>query len=112
MAVLATVVVMFAGVVARLVDVKANGPPNAPTVVFCNVNVGGFGAFVNVHTMRANVTRLATGTVMTLPDSVPKLAGFPDVAELVSVQVPLATLKLLLAASVSVTGVAMLVTEI
>ena len=49
--------------------------------------------------------------VMTLPAIEPKLAGFPDVPALVSVQVPPVRLKLLLAASVSVTGLLMLVTD-
>ena len=56
--------------------------------------------------------RLAAGTVITLPASVPKFAGLPVVPELVSVQVPVDKLKLVLAASVRVTGLRMLVTEI
>lgn len=56
--------------------------------------------------------RLAAGMVMTLPAIEPKLAGLPDVPELVSVQVPVVRLKFVLAASVSVTGLEMLVTEI
>ena len=56
--------------------------------------------------------RLVAGTVITLPLSVPKLAGLPDVAALVSVHVPADRLKFVLAASVRVTGLEMLVTEI
>ena len=93
-----------------LVAVNVNGPPNPPDVVFCKANVGGFGALVKVHTIRAKVLRFTTGTVITLPASVPKLAGFPEVAALVSVQTQLLILKLLLAASVKVTGLRMLVT--
>lgn len=107
----AAVVEIFAIVVARFAAVNVNGPPNAPTVVFCNVRVGGFGTLVKVQTILANVFRFTTGTVMTLPDKVPKLAGFPEVAALVSVQTPADKLKLLFAASVKVTGVLMLVTE-
>lgn len=110
--VLAATVVMLPGVEAKFVTVNVNGPPKEPAVVFCNANVGGFGALLNVQTIFANGFRLTTGTVMTLPASVPKLAGLPVVPELVSVQLPLDNVKLLLAASVRVTGLAMLVTEI
>lgn len=65
-----------------------------------------------MQTIFANGLRLAAGTVMTLPEIVPKLAGFPDVPELVSVQVPVVRLKFVLAASVSVTGLEILVTDI
>ena len=64
-----------------------------------------------MQTILAKVLRLTTGMVMTLPAIEPKLAGFPDVPALVSVQVPPVRLKLLLAASVSVTGLLMLVTD-
>lgn len=109
---MAATVVMLPGVEAKFVTVNVNGPPKEPAVVFCNANVGGFGALLNVQTIFANGFRLTTGTVMTLPASVPKLAGLPVVPELVSVQLPLDNVKLLLAASVRVTGLAMLVTEI
>jgi hypothetical protein len=111
-AVAAAVVVMLAGGAARFVAVNVKGPPKAPTVVFCNASVGGLGAFVNVQTILAKGTRFAVGMVMTLPAKLPKLAGLPEVAELVSVQVPLDKLKFVLAASVSVTGEVMLVTEV
>lgn len=110
-AVFAAVVVMAAGVDARFVTVNVKGPPTAPAVVFCNVKVGGLGALVNVHTIRAKGLRLVVGTVITLPANVPKAAGFPDVAALVSVHMAAERSKLLLAASVSVTGVVMLVTD-
>lgn len=55
---------------------------------------------------------MTAGIVMTLPAIEPKLAGLPDVPALVSVHVPVVRLKLLLAASVRVTGLRMLVTEI
>ena len=63
-----------------------------------------------MHTILAKVLKLAAGMVMTLPAIEPKLAGFPEVPALVSVHVPLDRLKLLLAASVRVTGLRMLVT--
>ena len=111
-AVLAATVLMLPGVDAKFVDVNVNGPPKEPDVVFCSANVGFFGALVKVQTIFANGFRLAAGTVMTLPASVPKLAGLPVVPEFVSVQLPLDSVKLLLAASVSVTGLRMVVTEI
>ncbi len=49
---------------------------------------------------------------MTLPVNEPTDAGLPDEAKLVSVQDALLKLKLVLAPSVSVTGLVMLVTEI
>lgn len=110
-AVLATVVVILAGADARFVTVNVKGPPNAPEVIFCKANVAGLGVLVKVHRIFAKGFRLVAGTVITLPASVPKLAGFPVVMALVSVQVPVDTLKLLLAASVNVTGLRMLVTE-
>lgn len=110
-AVLGATVVILPGVDAKFVDVNVNGPPKEPDVVFCNANVGFFGALVNVQIIFANGFRLAASTVMTLPASVPKLAGLPVVPEFVSVQLPLDKLKLVLAASVSVTGLRMVVTE-
>ena len=64
-----------------------------------------------MQTIFAKGFRLAAGTVITLPAIEPKLAGLPDVPELVSVHVPVDRLKLVLAASVSVTGLRILVTE-
>ena len=107
---LAAVVEILEMAEARFVAVKVNGPPNPPDVIFCKANVGGFGVLVKVHTIRAKVLKFTTGTVITLPASVPKLAGFPEVAALVSMQTPLLRLKLLFAASVNVTGLRMLVT--
>lgn len=110
MAVAAAPVVMFAGFAARLVAVNVNGPPKEPVVIFCNVRVAGLGALVKVQTIFAKSFKFVAGTVMTLPAKVPKLAGFPVVPELVSVQAPVDRLKLVLAASVNVTGLALLVT--
>jgi hypothetical protein len=110
-AVLADVVVMAGGVEARFVAMNENGPPKAPAVVFCKVNVAGFGALVKVQMILAKGFKFVAGMVMTLPAKVPKLAGFSVVAEFVSVHVPLDRLKLLLAASVSVTGFVTLVIE-
>jgi hypothetical protein len=111
-AVLAAVVVMLPMADAKFVAVKVNGPPNAPVVIFCSDNVGGFGAFVKVQTILAKGFRLTVGTVITEPARLPKLAGLPEVAALVSVHVPLDRLKLLFAASVNVTAVLISVTEI
>ena len=72
--------------------------------------VGVLAAFVNVQIILANGFRLTAGIVTTLPAKLPKLAGLPVVPEFVSVQVALVMLKLLLAASVSVTGFAVVVT--
>lgn len=105
-------VVILPGFEAMLVAVKVNGPPKEPVVIFCNASVGGLGALVKVQTILAKSFRLMAGTVMVLPASVPKLAGLPVVPELVSVQMPLDRLKLVLAASVNVTGLATLVTVI
>ena len=57
--------------------------------------------------------RLTTGMVSTLPDRVPNApAGLPEAPELVSRQEALESVKLLLAASVTVTCVTVLVTTI
>ena len=109
--VLAATVVMLAGVEAKFVTVNVNGPPNEPAVVFCKANVGGFGTLSNVQMILANGFKFTAGTVMMLPARLPKLAGLPVVPEFVSVQLPLDNVKLVLAASVSVTGLPMLVTE-
>lgn len=104
----AATVEMFAGLDARFVDVNVNGPPNEPVVVFCKENVAGLGALVNVQTIFAKVFRLTIGTVMVLPARLPKLAGLPLVPAFVSVQPKPDTVKLVLAASVKVTGEALL----
>ena len=111
-AVPAATVVILPGFEAMLVAVKVNGPPKEPVVIFCSASVGGLGALVKVQTILAKSFRLTAGTVMVLPASVPKLAGLPVVPELVSVQMPLDRLKLVLAVSVNVTGLATLVTVI
>ncbi len=107
----AATVVIFAGFEARFVAVNVNGPPKDPVVIFCSVRVAGLGALVKVQTIFAKSFKLVAGIVMTLPAKVPKVPdGLPDVPELVSVQVPVDRLKLVLAASVKVTGLALLVT--
>jgi len=111
-AVPAEMVVILPGFEARLVAVKVNGPPKEPDVIFCSASVGGLGALEKVQTILAKSFKFVAGTVMVLPASVPKLVGLPVVPELVSVQVPVDRLKLVLAASVSVTGLATLVTVI
>jgi hypothetical protein len=50
--------------------------------------------------------------VIMLPAIEPKLAGLPDVPALLSVHVPVDKLKFAFAASVRVTGLRILVTEI
>ncbi len=44
--VLGAVVEILAGVEAKFVTVKINGPPKEPAVVFCKAKVGGLGALV------------------------------------------------------------------
>ena len=106
----AAAVVIFVGLDARLIAVNVNGPPNEPVVIFCKANVAGLGALVKVHTIFEKSFRFTAGTVMVLPAKIPKLAGLPVVPELVSVQVPLDKIKFTLAASVIVTGLALLET--
>ena len=48
-AVLAAVVVIEAGLDARLVDAKVKGPPMAPEVIFCNITVAGLGVLVKTQ---------------------------------------------------------------
>lgn len=99
---------MGAGVEARFVDVNVNGPPAEPNVVFCNATVAATAvltALVNVQVIFAAATTLAAGIVRTLPASVPKLAGFPDIAALASVQVAAVAVKLAAGVSVIVTVV-------
>jgi hypothetical protein len=72
-------VVTLGGFEARFVAVNVNGPPNDPVVIFCKVNVAGFGVLVNVQTIFAKSLRLTAGTVIVLPAKLPKLAGLPDV---------------------------------
>lgn len=109
-AVAAAVVLIFAGFETRFVAVNVNGPPNELDVIFCNVSVAGFGVFVKVQMIFEKSFKLIAGTVITLPAKVPKLAGFPVVPELVSVHVPADITKFAFAASVNVTGLALLET--
>jgi hypothetical protein len=109
-AVATAAVVTLGGFEARFVAVNTKGPPNEPVVIFCNVNVAGFGVLVKVQTIFAKSFKLMAGTVMVLPARLPKLAGLPDVPALVSVHVPLLKLKFVFAPSVNVTGFALFVT--
>lgn len=104
----AAVVVMLGNTPAKFVAVNVNGPPKDPAVIFCKASVGGFGALVKVQTIFENSFRFTAGTVMVLPANAPKLAGLPVVPAFVSVQAPLDKVKLVLAASVKVTGLALL----
>ena len=106
-------VVIPAGAEERFVAVKVNGPPNEPVVIFWIATVGSFAALVKVQVNLAKVFRFATGIVSTLPAREPKaVAGLPEVAELVSRHDADESVKLVLAASVSVTFVTVLVTTI
>lgn len=101
---------MFVKTPDKFVALNVNGPPKAPDVIFCNDSVAGLGVLVKVHIIFEKSFKLMAGTVMMFPARVPKLAGLPVVPELVSVQVPLDKVKLVLAASVKVTGLTLLVT--
>ena len=106
MAVLA--VVIDAGFDARFVAVYANGPPAAPKVIFWTATVATvavFTALVIVQVIFAAASTLAAGMVNTLPASEPKLAGFPVIAELASLQVAAVAVKLAAGVSVIVTAV-------
>ena len=101
-------VVMFGGFDARLVEVNENGPPIAPRVCFCNDTVATLAvatAFVRVQFILAAASTFAAGMVSTLPESDPKLAGFPVTAEFESVQVADVAVKLAAGVSVIVTAV-------
>ena len=101
---------MLAGLDAKFVAMNVNGPPNEPVVIFCRVNVAGLGVLVKVHMIFAKSFKLTAGTVITLPANEPKLAGFPLVPAFVSVHVPVERVKFAFAASVKVTGLALLET--
>ena len=111
-AVAAAVVVIGAGLEAKLLAVKVKGPPKDPAVIFCRVSVAGLGVLVKVQMIFAFCFKFSAATVMTFPDKLPKLAGLPDTAAFVSVHEPVVKLKLALAASVNVTGLATLVTVV
>jgi hypothetical protein len=101
-------VVIAAGFDARFVAVKVNGPPAEPSVVLRTATVAAFAVFtlfVMTHVIFAPARTLAAGMVTTLPASVPKLAGFPVMAEFASVQVTDVGVKLVAGASVMVTAV-------
>lgn len=61
----AAVVVIAAGLVTRFVEVKLNGPPTAPTVIFCNTTVAGFGVLVNMHATASPYAEEPKFTVVT-----------------------------------------------
>ena len=75
MAVAAATVVILAGLEARLVAVKVNGPPNEPVVIFCNARVAGLGVLVKVQTIFEKSFRLTAGMVMVLPATTPPLSA-------------------------------------
>jgi hypothetical protein len=111
----AAAVVIAAGAEARFVDVKVNGPPADPKVVFCTATVAAaavFTEFVMVQVILAAATTLMAGMVTTLPASVPKLAGLPVMAEFASVQLAALAEKLAAGVSVIVTAVLKAVTLI
>lgn len=60
---------------------------------------------VRVQVICAAATMLAAGIVITLPAKVPKLAGFPVIAALASVQVTADAVKFVAGVSVMVTAV-------
>ena len=100
--------VIAAGVEDKLVALKVNGPPAAPSVVFCSATVAVLAVLtvlVKMQLICAAAKTLAAGMVSTLPASVPKLAGFPVTAELASVQVAAVAEKLAAGVSVTVTAV-------
>ena len=104
----AVMVVMAAGVDARLVDVNVNGPPAEPSVIFWTATVAATAVLtvlVSVQEIFAAATTLAAGMVITLPTRVPKLAGLPVTAELVSVHVAALAVKFVAGVSVIVTAV-------
>lgn len=99
---------MAAGVDLRLVTTNENGPPAAPSVVFCTATVAAAAvltAFVNVQVIWAPATTFAAGMVSTLAANVPKLAGLPLTAALASVQLAAVAVKFVAGVSVIVTAV-------
>ena len=86
-AVPAAVVVIEAGTVAKLLAAKVNGPPKPPVVIFCTATVAAIAALVKVQVIFAAGKTLAAGMVRACPLNVPKLAGFPVIEALASVQV-------------------------
>ena len=111
----AVAVVIAAGAEARFVEVNVNGPPADPRVVFCTATVAAVAVLtvlVMVQVIFAAASTLAAGIVNTLPTSVPKLAGFPVMAALASVQVAAVAVKFVAGVSVMVTAVLNAVTLI
>ena len=105
---LTVAVVIAAGADAKLVALKVNAPPAAPVVVFWMATVAVpavLTVLVKVQLICAAANTLAAGMVSTLPASVPKLAGFPVMAELASVQLAADAEKFVAGVSVIVTAV-------
>ncbi len=106
-------VVIDAGVDRRLVEVNVNAPPAEPNVVLRTATVAVLAvvtAFVSTQVMFAPARILAAGIVIVLVASVPKLAGFPVMAELASVQLTDDAVKPAAGVSVIVTAVLKAVT--
>ena len=104
----AVMVVMAAGVDARFVEVNVNGPPAEPSVIFWTAIVAATAVLtvlVSVQEICAAATTFAAGMVITLPASVPKLAGLPVTAALASVQITALAVKFVAGVSVIVTAV-------
>ena len=104
----AVAVDMFAGVPARLVAVKLNGPPVKVVVIFwiATRGIAGFTILVKMQLICALARTLAAGMVSTLIARVPNdPAGFPDAAALLSVQLADVMVKFVATASVIVTAV-------
>ena len=98
-------VVIAAGAAARFETEKLNGPPSPPVVIFWTATVAGLALLVIVQLICAAGKTLATGTVKTFPDKLPKLAGLPVKLEFASEQIAEVALKLELIASVICTCV-------
>jgi len=106
--VLAAVVVIFAGVPARFVAVKLNGPPAKSVVIFWIATRGmaGLTMLVNVQVICALARTLVAGMVSVLAAKVPKVpTGFPDTAALLSEQLADVIVKFVATVSVTVTAV-------
>jgi hypothetical protein len=111
----AVAVVIAAGEEARFVDVNVKAPPADPRVVFCTATVAAVAVltvFVIVQVIFAAATTLAAGMVRTFPARVPKLAGLPVIAALLSVQDAAVAEKFVAGVSVIVTAVLKAVTLI
>lgn len=107
--------VMAGGDDERFVAANVNGPPADPRVVFCMATVAAAAVLIVLVRMQlifAAASTLVAGIVMTLPESDPKLAGFPVTAALASLHVALVAVKFAAGVSVMVTAVLKAVTLI